>query len=105
VTAEQLAGYPTTKVAPGGAMDRLMDAYPNIYSDLSAGSGAGALARDLEFAKQFVLRRQDRLMYGSDYLAPEQKVPQFEVFEKLEMPPAVQAKIFRDNARRVIGIA
>lgn len=104
VTPAQLAGYPKTKVAPGGAMDRLMDAYPNIYGDLSAGSGAGALARDIEFAKQFVIRRQDRLMNGSDYLEPGQPVPQFEVYEKLDMPADVQAKIFRDNARRVIGI-
>ncbi|MFA6239571.1 MAG: amidohydrolase family protein, partial [Candidatus Hydrogenedentales bacterium] len=41
--------YPSGKVAPGGAIDTLMDKYPNLYGDLSAGSGANALKRDPEF--------------------------------------------------------
>ena len=104
VTAADLAGYPQGKVAPGGAMDRLMAAYPNIYADLSAGSGAGALSRDIEFAQQFIARRADRLMFGTDYLSPGQDVPQFELFAKLAPPEDVAAKIFRDNARRVLGL-
>src|SRR5690606_1846484 len=49
--AEQsdLQGYPNAPVGPGGAIDRLMDTYPNIYGDLSAGSGANAITRDREF--------------------------------------------------------
>jgi uncharacterized protein len=103
VTAKELGGYPKTKVVSGGAMERLLDTYPNIYCDFSAGSGSGALARDMEFAKGFITRRQDRLMFGTDYLAPGQQVPQFETFAKLDLPQDVQAKIFRDNARRLIG--
>ena len=60
VDAKGLGGYPKTPVAPGGAMDRLMETYPNIYGDLSAGSGANALSRDMKHAREFVLRRQDR---------------------------------------------
>jgi predicted TIM-barrel fold metal-dependent hydrolase len=83
-----------------------MDAYPNIYGDLSAGSGANALSRDMSFAKEFVVRRQDRLMFGTDYLSPGQGVPQFELFnKKLELPSDVQAKVFRDNARKLLGLA
>jgi uncharacterized protein len=104
VTAAQLGGYPTGKVAAGGAMDRLMEAYSNLYADLSAGSGAGALSRDLEFAKAFVTRRVDRLLFGTDYLSPGQKVSQFEVLAKLELPAEVQAKVFRDNARRMLAL-
>ena len=105
-TPEQLAGYPKTKVAPGGAMDRLMEAYPNIYSDLSAGSGNGALARDLDFAKGFITRRADRIMFGSDYLAPGQVVPQFETLaDKLSLPEDGRAKVFRENARRMLKLA
>ena len=105
VDAKGLGGYPKTKVAPGGAMDRLMAAYPNIYADLSAGSGANALSRDMEHALQFILRRQDRIMFGTDYLMPHQEVNQFKVLAELNLPPDVQAKVYRDNARRVIGIA
>lgn len=104
-TQADLGGYPRTKVAPGGAIDALMEKYPNIYGDLSAGSGAGAIARDLEFGREFLVRRQDRLMFGTDFLSPGQDVPQFELFEKkLELPDDVQRKVFRDNARRIVGL-
>lgn len=103
-TAEDLGGYPDRPVTPGGTLDRLFDTYPNIYGDLSAGSGANALMRDLDFAQEFVIRRADRLLFGTDYLAPEQKVPQFSLFENLELPEDVQAKVFRDNARTLLGL-
>lgn len=104
-TQTDLGGYPRAKVAPGGAIDALMEKYPNIFGDLSAGSGAGAISRDLEFGREFLIRRQDRLMFGTDFLAPGQDVPQFELFEKkLELPDDVQRKVFRDNARRIVGI-
>ena len=97
---------PPAAVAPGGAIDALMEKYPNIYGDLSAGSGAGALSRDLDFARGFLVRRQDRIMFGTDFLAPEQGVPQFELFEQklADLPRDVQAKVFRDNARKLLGL-
>ncbi|MEX2015870.1 MAG: amidohydrolase family protein [Candidatus Hydrogenedentales bacterium] len=104
VTAEELGGYPKRGVAPGGALDRLFEAYPNLYGDLSAGSGANAIARDREFGRAFMIRNADRLLFGTDYLAPEQEVPQFELFEALELPEEVRAKIYRGNARRLLGL-
>src|SRR5436190_17326467 len=41
--AKGLGGYPKGPVVPGGALDRLFDAHPNLWGDLSAGSGANAL--------------------------------------------------------------
>ncbi len=100
-----LQQYPDKKVAPGGAIDRLMGKYPNIYGDLSAGSGANSISRDLEFGREFLIRRSDRLLFGTDYLAPEQAVPQFKLYgETLKLPRKVKKKIFRDNARRILGI-
>jgi hypothetical protein len=105
-TQADLGGYPKGPVAPGGAIDKLMDAFPNLYGDLSAGSGAGAIQRDLTFGREFLIRRQERIMFGTDYLSPGQGVPQFDLFEKsLEIPEDVQRKIFRDNARNVLGLA
>jgi predicted TIM-barrel fold metal-dependent hydrolase len=102
----ELGGYPKGKVAPGGAMDSLMEKYPNIFADLSAGSGANAISRDLEFGREFLIRRADRIMFGTDFLAPKQDVPQFDLFEKqLELPADVQAKIFCDNARKLLKIS
>ena len=58
--------YPKTKVTPGGITDRLLADYPNMYGDLSAGSGLNALLRDEEHARAFLTRHQEKLMYGSD---------------------------------------
>ena len=45
-------------------------------------------------------------MFGTDFLSPGQAVPQFDLFEKqLELPADVQAKVFRDNARRLLGLS
>ncbi|HVU87610.1 MAG TPA: amidohydrolase family protein, partial [Pirellulales bacterium] len=103
-TPADLAGYPRGEVAPGGAIDRLMDKYPNLYGDLSAGSGAGAIKRDLKFGREFLVRRQDRLMFGTDFLAPGQDVPQLELFAHIDLPGDAAAKIFRDNARRILRL-
>ena len=104
-TKADLGGYPRGTVAPGGAIDRLMDAYPNIFGDLSAGSGAGALKRDPKFGREFVIRRADRLLFGSDFLSPGQEVPQFEVVESLDLPADVARRVFLENARKLLGLA
>src|SRR5260221_331486 len=38
--------YPKRKVTPGGWTDRYLTNYPNVYGDLSAGSGLNAMLRD-----------------------------------------------------------
>ncbi len=101
---KSLGGYPKGKVLPGGAIDRLMEKYPNIYGDLSAGSGSNAISRDLEFGREFLIRRQDRICFGTDYLQPGQHVPQFEVLSKIELPADVRLKIYRGNAERVLKL-
>ncbi len=105
LTAKDLAGYPSGTVAPGGALDALLDKHSNLYADLSAGSGANAISRDLEFGREFLMRRADRVMFGSDYLAPAQQVPQLELFASLDLPEEVRAKVFRDNARRLLKLS
>jgi predicted TIM-barrel fold metal-dependent hydrolase len=106
VTQQGLGGYPRGPTAEGGAIDRLMEKYANIYGDLSAGSGANSISRDLEFGHKFLVRRKDRIMFGTDYLAPQQEIPQFELFEKqLKLPADVAAMIHRENAHRVLGLA
>lgn len=104
LTQAELMSYPKGKVRPGGAIDTLMEKYPNLYGDLSAGSGANSISRDREFGREFMIRRQDRLMFGTDYLQPGQAVPQFELFDSLDLPADVAAKVFRGNAERVLKI-
>lgn len=63
---EERGIYPTGKVTEGGSIVRLMRKYPNLYCDLSAGSGSNALMRDPEFAARFIEEFSDRLMYACD---------------------------------------
>ncbi len=93
-------GAPKSPVKPGGAIDRLMDTFPNIYGDLSAGSGANAISRDPVFGREFLIRRQDRLMFGTDYLQPGQPVPQFQILASLKLPaPMCEKKIASARTR------
>ncbi len=104
-TQKDLHSYPKGPVAAGGAIDRMMDKYKNIYGDLSAGSGNNSIARDKEFGRKFMIRRQDRLLFGTDYLQPGQPVPQFENFDSIDLPKDVQDKIFKKNAERLLKLS
>ncbi|WP_180540872.1 amidohydrolase family protein [Nevskia soli] len=59
-------GYPSGPVKPGGLTDRWLSDFPNLYADMSANSGNNALSRDLDFSREFVIRHQDKLIFGSD---------------------------------------
>jgi predicted TIM-barrel fold metal-dependent hydrolase len=103
---EDFGRYPKvpTPVAPGGALDRLMAKYPNLYGDLSEPGGYCAIARDRAFGREFLLRRADQLLFGTDFLMADQEVPQFDLFDSLDLPDEVQAKIYRRNAIRVLKL-
>ncbi|HKS95275.1 MAG TPA: amidohydrolase [Terriglobia bacterium] len=58
--------YPKGPIKPGGLIDRLLTEYPNLYGDLSAGSGLNAMTRDAEFARGFLDRHYRQLVWGSD---------------------------------------
>ena len=58
--------YPSGPVTSGGITDRLLSDYPNMYGDLSAGSGLNSMLRDEEHARDFLKRHQDKLLFGSD---------------------------------------
>jgi uncharacterized protein len=103
-TPAQHQQYPNGPVTPGGGVDALLDKFPNLYCDLSAGSGSNAVSRDPAFGLAFVLRRASRLVFGTDYLADGQAVPQFALYKNLNLPADVQNMIFRDNARRLLGL-
>ena len=70
------AGYPKYPVDAEGAVPKLMRKYPNLYGDLSAGSGCNALTRDPEYAVKFMTEFQDRLMFGLDICSPPEGCPE-----------------------------
>lgn len=63
---DQKVLYPKDRVVPGGITDRLLADYPNMYADLSAGSGFNAFQRDPDHGREFLRRHQNKLIYGSD---------------------------------------
>jgi predicted TIM-barrel fold metal-dependent hydrolase len=103
-TQQDLGGYPRGPVVPGGAMEKLMAKHPNLYADLSAGSGSRALERDLKFSREFLIRLADRMMFGTDFLQPEQAIDQFSVLERLDLPAEVFNKIAHGNAERLLRL-
>src|SRR4051812_21457497 len=58
--------YPTGSVTRGGITEKLLSDYPNMFGDLSAGSGLNFLNRDEEHTRWFLEKHQEKLMFGSD---------------------------------------
>lgn len=63
---DQKVLYPKGKVTAGGLTDRYLADYPNMFADMSAGSGLNALTRDEDHTRGFLERHQDKIIYGSD---------------------------------------
>lgn len=64
--ADQNILYPKGKVTAGGLTDRYLTDYPNVFADMSAGSGLNALTRDEDHTREFLERHQDKILFGSD---------------------------------------
>jgi predicted TIM-barrel fold metal-dependent hydrolase len=77
----------------------LFDTYPNLWADLSAGSGRQALSRDPGHALQFINRYADRLLFGRDYYGTD--LHQF--LQTLPLSAAVVEKIYWQNAERLVA--
>jgi len=105
---DQSVLYPKTNVKPGGITDQFLSDYPNMFGDLSAGSGLGALARDEEHAAAFLDRHHKKLFFGSDcndYVGTGEKCSgsrQLAMIRKLVVDPVKRTAILSGNARRVI---
>ena len=105
---EQPILYPKTPVIRGGLTDHLLSNYPNVYGDLSAGSGLNSMLRDEDHARGFLERHQDRLLFGSDCNDSEAGTGRctgtliLRAIRRLASPAAVP-KILSGNALRLFG--
>ncbi|WP_239491888.1 amidohydrolase family protein [Luteitalea sp. TBR-22] len=108
--ADQTVLYPKGPVTPGGITDRYLRDYPNMYGDLSAGSGLNALTRDEAFTRDFLVRHQDKLLYGSDcndHVGSGEKCQGAQTIaavRRLAGSKAVERKLLHDNAKRLFRI-
>ena len=64
--AEGYTSYPPGPVVRGGLSDQWLSKYPNLYGDMSAGSGLNAISRDPEFGAEFVNRHWNQLLWATD---------------------------------------
>ncbi|MBM4085215.1 MAG: hypothetical protein FJ272_10535 [Planctomycetes bacterium] len=112
VNAQNWAGYPKGPVAPDGRIPSLMRKYPNVYGDLSAGSGHNAVSRDPEFGYAFLTEFQDRLLFGTDVNQVEHgksvlillKDFLVEALAKGKISQEVFDKVTHKNAQRVFRL-
>ncbi len=108
--ADQNILYPKGPDGPGGMTDRYLSDYPNIFADMSAGSGLNALTRDEDHARGFLDRHQDKILYGSDCndhvgTAPGcQGANTIAAIRKLASNKTIERKILFETAKRVFRI-
>tara|TARA_Y100001980_G_scaffold45816_1_gene27194 strand:+ start:63074 stop:64051 length:978 start_codon:yes stop_codon:yes gene_type:complete len=108
---DQTVMYPKSEVTPGGITDRLLSDYPNMYADLSAGSGLNSMTRDEEQAVDFLQRHQDKILYGSDCADKDgldhsacQGYKTIQTVKRLSASKSIERKILYENAKRLFRI-
>lgn len=109
--SDQKTMYPTGAVTPGGITDRLLSDYPNMYGDLSAGSGLNSMTRDEAHARAFLERHQNKLLFGSDCNDRQANGPQclgakiIAAVKRLAPDKAAERKMLYGNASRLLKIS
>ena len=108
-----MTGYNEGILAPlaqGQLTDRYLGDYPNMYGDLSAGSGLNAFTRDEDHAREFIRRHQDKLMFGSDCHdldgqgAKCSGAQMIAAIRRLSPSKEIERKLLYWNAKRVFRI-
>lgn len=101
--------YPRGKVIPGGLVERLLEKYDNLYADISAYSGYNALERDPGYAKEFLERFADKILFGTDFPCIAADGSQFgpnrshiELLERLRVDSEAMQKILHKNALKIL---
>jgi predicted TIM-barrel fold metal-dependent hydrolase len=109
---------------------KLLDKHPNLYIDLSQGSGITAylhyLDQDLDSIRDFVIKYQDRILFGSDLILGigtndldwlYQRVRcdidacqkaefacEYGTHQGLDLDTEILKKLYYDNPKRVLGL-
>ena len=107
---DQTVLYPKGPVAAGGLTDRYLSDYANMYGDLSAGSGLNALTRDEAFTRDFLVRHQNKLLFGSDCTDVEGSGPRCQgaqtlaAIQRLSATKNIERKLLYHNARKLLRL-
>lgn len=90
--------YPTGKIKPFGKLWMLLDKHPNLYCDLSAGSGFRAIHRDKVKGREFLLKYQDRCLFARDCF--DDRLHSY--LKSLKLGRAAMKKIMAGNAMKLV---
>jgi predicted TIM-barrel fold metal-dependent hydrolase len=107
---DQSVMYPKGPVTRGGLTDRYLSDYPNMFGDLSAGSGNNALTRDEAFTRDFLQRHQDKLVFGSDCSDHEGSGPKcigtqtIAAIRRLSPSKTIERKLLYENANKLMRL-
>jgi predicted TIM-barrel fold metal-dependent hydrolase len=108
--SDQSVLYPKTRVTRGGLTDHYLKEFPNMYADMSAGSGLGALIRDEEHTHWFLERHQDKILYGSDCTDTIGRGPGCQgaqtiaALRRLAPEKNIERKILFENSRKLFRL-
>lgn len=107
---DQSVLYPKGAITKGGLTETYLSNYPNMFGDLSAGSGLNALTRDEAFTGNYFIRHQDKLIYGSDCADAAGKGKAcdgsqiIEAVRRLAPTKKVERKLLYENAKKVFRL-
>jgi predicted TIM-barrel fold metal-dependent hydrolase len=111
LTPQGKMGYPTGPITEEGSLPKLLRRYPNLYCDMSAGSGYRALTRDREFGIRFLQEFQDQVLFATDVTSnsPESRTKHLAMLKGLRdeghLTQEAFDKITGGNALRILGLA
>lgn len=76
VNEKERGRYPKGKIEKPGSIPKLLERYPNLYGDLSAGSGYNAISRDPDFGYKFLEEFNEKLLFGTDrFTSADEPIP------------------------------
>ena len=83
-----------------GMVPELMRRYPNLYCDISGGSGRDAFSRNIEFTKAFISEFEDRILHGRDAFTTIHR----DLIQGLDISKSAKDKIMGENALKLVPI-
>lgn len=90
--------------------DRQLQEHPNFYADMSGAVVVEVLKRDRKYAREFLIRNQDKILWATDEgwwsfgNEARQQKEHYTFFEELDLPNEVRQKIYRTNSEKVYGL-
>jgi len=93
-----------------GTCDRQLQEHPNLYADMSGMVVVQVLNRDRKYAREFLIRNQDKILWATDEgwwsFGQQDKymIQHYTFLEELDLPAEVRHKIYRGNSEKVYSL-